>query len=48
MRITAARNFAGLLREIAQIESIARIRYTTSHPNEMDDDLIALHGAEPS
>lgn len=39
--------FADLLAAIAEIEGVARIRYTTSHPIEMDDALIALHGAEP-
>src|SRR5690606_8504761 len=39
--------FADLLHAIAQINGVARIRYTTSHPIEMDDALIALHGAEP-
>jgi tRNA-2-methylthio-N6-dimethylallyladenosine synthase len=32
-----------LIRELAGIEGLARIRYTTSHPNDMDDDLIAAH-----
>jgi tRNA-2-methylthio-N6-dimethylallyladenosine synthase len=40
-------SFADLLHAIARIEGIARVRYTTSHPIEMDDALIALHGAEP-
>jgi len=35
---------AGLIRALAQIEGLARIRYTTSHPNDMGDDLIAAHG----
>jgi len=35
---------ARLVRELAAIEGLARIRYTTSHPNDMDDDLIAAHG----
>jgi tRNA-2-methylthio-N6-dimethylallyladenosine synthase len=26
---------------------LERIRYTTSHPNDMADDLIAAHGEEP-
>jgi hypothetical protein len=26
------------------IDGLERIRYTTSHPNDMDDDLIAAHG----
>jgi tRNA-2-methylthio-N6-dimethylallyladenosine synthase len=33
-----------LIREMAAIDGLARIRYTTSHPNDMDDDLIAAHG----
>jgi len=33
-----------LVREIADIDGLARIRYTTSHPRDMDDDLIAAHG----
>jgi tRNA-2-methylthio-N6-dimethylallyladenosine synthase len=40
-------SFAELLRTLAQIEGIARLRYTTSHPNDMSDELIALHGQEP-
>jgi tRNA-2-methylthio-N6-dimethylallyladenosine synthase len=38
---------ARLVREMARIEGLARIRYTTSHPNDMDDDLIAAHGEVP-
>ncbi|WP_103258800.1 tRNA (N6-isopentenyl adenosine(37)-C2)-methylthiotransferase MiaB [Tabrizicola aquatica] len=38
---------ARLVRELATIEGLARIRYTTSHPNDMDDDLIAAHGDLP-
>ena len=33
-----------LVRELAQTPGLARIRYTTSHPNDMEDDLIAAHG----
>ncbi len=36
-----------LLREMAQIDGLARLRYTTSHPNDMDDDLIAAHADLP-
>ncbi len=36
-----------LVRELARIEGLERIRYTTSHPNDMADDLIEAHGAEP-
>jgi tRNA-2-methylthio-N6-dimethylallyladenosine synthase len=38
---------AALIARLARIEGLARIRYTTSHPNDMADDLIAAHGAEP-
>jgi tRNA-2-methylthio-N6-dimethylallyladenosine synthase len=38
---------ARLLRELAGIEGLARLRYTTSHPNDMTDDLIAAHGDLP-
>ena len=33
-----------LIRALAEIEGVRRIRYTTSHPRDMDDDLIAAHG----
>ena len=36
-------SLARLIREVARVEGIDRIRYTTSHPNDMDDDLIAAH-----
>jgi tRNA-2-methylthio-N6-dimethylallyladenosine synthase len=35
---------ATLVRRLARIEGLARIRYTTSHPADMGDDLIAAHG----
>ncbi len=38
---------AGLVRDLARIDGLARIRYTTSHPADMDDDLIAAHGETP-
>ncbi|MCA0424196.1 MAG: tRNA (N6-isopentenyl adenosine(37)-C2)-methylthiotransferase MiaB [Proteobacteria bacterium] len=34
---------AHLARAVAEVPGIARIRYSTSHPRDMDDDLIALH-----
>ncbi len=37
-----------LLRELAKVDGLARLRYTTSHPNDMDDDLIAAHGDLPA
>jgi tRNA-2-methylthio-N6-dimethylallyladenosine synthase len=41
------RSLARLIRRLASIEGIARLRYTTSHPRDMTDDLIAAHGDEP-
>ena len=38
---------AGLIRDLAKVDGLARIRYTTSHPADMDDDLIAAHGDTP-
>lgn len=35
---------AGLARRLSQIEGLDRIRYTTSHPADMDDALIEAHG----
>jgi tRNA-2-methylthio-N6-dimethylallyladenosine synthase len=35
---------AKLARALGEIPGIDRIRYTTSHPNDMSDDLIAAHG----
>ena len=34
---------AGLIRRLAGIQGLARLRYTTSHPRDMADDLIAAH-----
>jgi tRNA-2-methylthio-N6-dimethylallyladenosine synthase len=42
----AESGFTALLERLARLDSLARLRYTTSHPVEMDDALIALHGAE--
>jgi tRNA-2-methylthio-N6-dimethylallyladenosine synthase len=39
---------ARLVRELAKVEGLARIRYMTSHPNDMEDDLIAAHGDLPA
>ncbi len=37
-----------LLRRLAQVPGILRLRYTTSHPRDMDDDLIAAHAGIPA
>jgi len=38
------RGLADLIRALADIDGLERIRYTTSHPADMSDDLIAAHG----
>jgi tRNA-2-methylthio-N6-dimethylallyladenosine synthase len=37
-------SLARLARALADIPGLDRIRYTTSHPNDMGEDLIAAHG----
>jgi tRNA-2-methylthio-N6-dimethylallyladenosine synthase len=37
-------SLARLLGRLSHIEGLARLRYTTSHPRDMGDDLIAAHG----
>jgi tRNA-2-methylthio-N6-dimethylallyladenosine synthase len=37
-------NLGMLIRDLAKIDNIKRIRYTTSHPRSMHDDLIKAHG----
>ena len=37
------RNLAYLLNKIAEIDGLERIRYTTSYPADVDDDLILCH-----
>jgi tRNA-2-methylthio-N6-dimethylallyladenosine synthase len=39
---------ARLIRALAEVDGLARIRYTTSHPNDMSDDLIAAHADVPA
>ncbi|WP_137388313.1 tRNA (N6-isopentenyl adenosine(37)-C2)-methylthiotransferase MiaB [Rhodoligotrophos defluvii] len=36
-----------LINELSAIEGLARLRYTTSHPRDMDDELIAAHRDNP-
>jgi len=38
------RGFAELIRNLAKVDGLARIRYTTSHPADMTDELVAAHG----
>jgi tRNA-2-methylthio-N6-dimethylallyladenosine synthase len=39
-------SLAQLLKRLGEIAGIERLRYTTSHPHDMDDDLIQLHGED--
>jgi tRNA-2-methylthio-N6-dimethylallyladenosine synthase len=39
-----SRGLADLIRAVARIDGLERIRYTTSHPADMTDELIAAHG----
>ncbi|ARO13893.1 tRNA-2-methylthio-N6-dimethylallyladenosine synthase [Ketogulonicigenium robustum] len=41
-----AEGLGDLVRRLARIDGLERIRYTTSHPNDMADDLIAAHAEE--
>ncbi len=38
------KTLAGLIWELNDIDGLERIRFTTSHPNDMSDDLIEAHG----
>ena len=40
-------SLARLVHALAEIEDLQRIRYTTSHPNDMTDDLIDAHADLP-
>jgi tRNA-2-methylthio-N6-dimethylallyladenosine synthase len=41
-------SLGGLIRRLAEIPGIARLRYTTSHPADMDEELIAAHADVPA
>ena len=43
----AERGLADLILVLAKIDGLERIRYTTSHPADMTDELIAAHGEVP-
>ena len=38
------KGLADLLYTISEIDGVERLRYSTSHPRDMDDELIAAHG----
>ena len=39
---------ARLILALAEVEGVERLRYTTSHPRDMSDDLVEAHGAVPA
>ncbi len=41
-------SLAALLYRLSEIPGVARLRYTTSHPRDMDDNLIAAHRDLPA
>lgn len=40
-------NFPQLISKVAEVEGLKRIRFTTSHPKDLSDELIRLFGEEP-
>lgn len=38
------KSLAGLIWDLSELSGLKRIRFTTSHPNDMADDLIEAHG----
>ena len=41
-------SLGALIRRLAAIEGLARLRYTTSHPSDVDDELISAHRDVPA
>ena len=41
-------SLAQLIRTLAELDGLARLRYTTSHPRDLSDDLIEVHGNVPA
>lgn len=46
--LAGAPTFADLLRRAGRIPGLSRIRFTTSHPRDLSDDLIAALATEPA
>ena len=40
-------SLARLIRHLAALPGVERLRYTTSHPRDMSEDLVAAHADEP-
>jgi tRNA-2-methylthio-N6-dimethylallyladenosine synthase len=41
-------NFARLLREVARVDGIKRVRFTSPHPNDFTHDLVEVMAQEPA
>lgn len=41
-------NFAHLLRAVARVDGIRRVRFTSPHPNDVTDELIEVMASEPA
>ncbi len=41
-------SLARLIQSLAEIDGLLRLRYTTSHPRDLSDDLIEAHGTVPA
>ncbi len=48
LKVPGERTFAELLRAVAEIPGVARIRYTTSHPRDMGPDVVAAYRDLPN
>ncbi|MBL4617722.1 MAG: tRNA (N6-isopentenyl adenosine(37)-C2)-methylthiotransferase MiaB [Robiginitomaculum sp.] len=46
--VSGSWGLADLLKHLSMIDGLDRLRYTTSHPRDMDNELIAVHGTLPS
>ena len=47
LKVPGERTFAQLLYAVAEVPGVEVLRYTTSHPRDMTDDLIAAHAGNP-
>ena len=41
-------SFARLLREAARVSGVRRVRFTSPHPNDVDEDLVEVMASEPA
>ncbi|MDI6789859.1 MAG: tRNA (N6-isopentenyl adenosine(37)-C2)-methylthiotransferase MiaB [Thermodesulfobacteriota bacterium] len=48
LRAAGECSFAGLIRKIGEVDGLERLRFTTSHPKDISDDLIECFGSVKS